>query len=190
MDIALLSDTVSLATSPTVGLAKFILRKPYILSSAILPMAALALPPVKSSPRRTASRTFIRKKRQTKRRSFSGGDDSEEDGRGDGVFGGACDDGLFGGGGYGGRRWNSDGFGGQNWDESLRWPSNDLAFNFVYEVIYWSALSNCVHFTFKKVMRIVADGERQVSPLSDFSLLLAIVYIFNWIVTNSLYKFN
>lgn len=61
MDIALLSDTVSLATSPTVGLAKFILRQPYILSSAILPMAALALPPVKSSPRRTASRTLIRR---------------------------------------------------------------------------------------------------------------------------------
>ncbi|XP_044486328.1 uncharacterized protein LOC123211592 [Mangifera indica] len=111
MDIALLSDTVSLATSPTNG----------------------------------QSNTYPQK-----RRSFSGGDDSEEDGRGDGVFGGACDDGLFGGGGYGGRRWNSDGFGGQNWDESLRWSSNDLAFNFVFEVIYWSALSNCVHFTFKK----------------------------------------
>uniref|UniRef100_A0A6N2MWC4 Uncharacterized protein n=1 Tax=Salix viminalis TaxID=40686 RepID=A0A6N2MWC4_SALVM len=25
-------------------------------------------------------------------------------------------------------------------------------------VIYWTALSNCVHFSFKKVVRIVADG--------------------------------
>ncbi|KAJ0034355.1 hypothetical protein Pint_25272 [Pistacia integerrima] len=37
---------------------------------------------------------------------------------GDGFFGGGNDDGPFGGGGYGGRGWNFDGFGEQNWDES------------------------------------------------------------------------
>ncbi|KAJ0035561.1 hypothetical protein Pint_24449 [Pistacia integerrima] len=163
MDIALLSDTVSLATSQTLGLAKLILRQPYLLSAAILPMDALASPPVKSSSPRTARRTLLRKKRRTKRRSFSGGDDSEDSGEGDGFFGGGNDDGIFGGGGYGGRGWNFDGFGDQNWDESSRWSSNDFAFDFVYEVIYWIALSNCVHFAFKKVLRSVADGERQAS---------------------------
>ncbi|KAJ0093521.1 uncharacterized protein LOC116135576 [Pistacia vera] len=163
MDIALLSDTVSLATSQTLGLAKLILRQPYLLSAAILPMDALAPPPVKSSSPRTARRTLLRKKRRTKRRSFSGGDDSEDSGEGDGFFGGGNDDGIFGGGGYGGRGWNFDGFGDQNWDESSRWSSNDFAFDFVYEVIYWIALSNCVHFAFKKVLRSVADGERQAS---------------------------
>ncbi|KAJ0093547.1 hypothetical protein Patl1_25831 [Pistacia atlantica] len=51
---------------------------------------------------------------------------------GDQFFGGGNDDGPFGGGGYGGRGWNFDGFGEQNWDESSLWSSNDFAFDFVY----------------------------------------------------------
>ncbi|KAJ0093549.1 hypothetical protein Patl1_25833 [Pistacia atlantica] len=53
---------------------------------------------------------------------------------GDGFFGGGNDDGPFGGGGYGGRGWNFDGFGEQNWDESSLWSSNDFAFDFVYGI--------------------------------------------------------
>ncbi|KAJ6323408.1 hypothetical protein OIU76_010838 [Salix suchowensis] len=50
---------------------------------------------------------------------------------------------------------------GHNWDEPSWWfssRSSGFAYGFVYEVIYWIALSNCVHFAFKKVVRIVADG--------------------------------
>ncbi|KAJ0093541.1 hypothetical protein Patl1_25838 [Pistacia atlantica] len=60
---------------------------------------------------------------------------------GDGFFGGGNDDGPFGGGGYGGRVWNFDGFGEQNWDESSLWSSNDFAFDFDYGVLVeWSNL--------------------------------------------------
>lgn len=112
-------------------------------------------------------RTLLRKKRRTKRRSYSGGDDSEDSGEGDGFFDGGNDDGPFGGGGgYGGRGWNFDGFGGKNWgDDGESSSSNEFAFDFVYEVIYWIALSNCVHFAFKKVARIVADSDRDKVPM-------------------------
>ncbi|KAJ4722116.1 ATP-dependent RNA helicase A-like [Melia azedarach] len=164
MDIAVIADTVSAATSQTLGFAKFILRRHYLFSAAILPKDALAPPPVKSSSRRTAPRTLLRKKRRTKRKSYSG-DDFEDSSEGDGFFGGGNDDGPFGGGRHGGGGWNFDGFGGQNWDESSRWFSNDFAFDFVYEVIYWIALSNCVHFAFKKVARIMADADRDKGPM-------------------------
>ncbi|KAH7573523.1 hypothetical protein ACOSP7_007255 [Xanthoceras sorbifolium] len=167
MDIALIADNVTVATSQTLGFAKFLLRRHhYLISSAILPTDALAPPPVRSTSCRTAPRTLTRKKRRTKRRSSTSGDDSDGSGEGDGFFGGGSDDGPFGGGGYGGRGWNFDGFGGQNWDESSQWwSSNGFAFGFVYEVIYWIALSNCVHFAFKKMVRIVTDTDRDKVPI-------------------------
>lgn len=102
-------------------------------------------------------RTLARKKNRTRKRSLAG-DDGEEDG-----FFGDGDDGPFGGSGGcggGGKGWNFDGFRGQNWedDESSSPSFSDPAFDFVYEVISWIALSNCIHFAFKKVVRIVADG--------------------------------
>ncbi|KAK0608447.1 hypothetical protein LWI29_030721 [Acer saccharum] len=171
MDIALMADTVTVATSQTLSFAKFLLRRHhYLISAANLPTDALAPLPVRSTSCRTATRTLTRRKRRTKRRSSTSGDDSDESGEGngffvggidDGFFGGGSNDGPFGGGGYGGRGWNFDGFGGQNWDE----PSNAFAFGFVYEVIYWIALSNCVHFAFKKLVRGVTDTDRDKVPI-------------------------
>ncbi|PQQ21448.1 uncharacterized protein Pyn_04615 [Prunus yedoensis var. nudiflora] len=66
--------------------------------------------------------------------------------------------GGWGGSGGGGGGWNFDRFGGHNWDESSSSSPSDPAFDFVYEVMCWIALSNCVHFAFKRVIRIVADG--------------------------------
>ncbi|KAL0699369.1 hypothetical protein Bca4012_055491 [Brassica carinata] len=129
-------------------------------SAVFYPVDAIAPSPVRSSSYKTIRR--IRKKRRTKRVSFGG--DSEdggdfcrfllEGGGNDGPFG-------FGGGGGGngggGKGWNYGG--GGNWDESSSW--SDPAMEFVYEVICWIALSNCVHFAFKRIVRIVADGERE-----------------------------
>jgi len=164
MDVSLIADTVNIATTQGLGLAKFLLRRhnhnnSHVSISAVLfAVDALAPPPVKSNYSRAARRTLLRKKRRTRRKSLSGDfEDGEED---DGVFGDGGD-GPFGGGAGGGR------FGGHYWDSSS--SSSDPAFDFVYEVIYWIALSNCVHFAFKKIVRIVADGigdaEREKIPM-------------------------
>jgi hypothetical protein len=42
-------------------------------------------------------------------------------------------------------------------------------------VIYWIALSNCVHFAFKKVVRIVADGIGDTERGKAVSMRLATV---------------
>lgn len=73
------------------------------------------------------------------------------------------DGGYFGGGGSGrggngGKGWNFDGNGGVNWGESSNNSFNDPAFDFVYEVLSWIALSNCLHFAFKKMVRIMGRG--------------------------------
>lgn len=139
-----------------------------VQSSAVLfPVDAIAPPPVRSSSYKTIRR--IRKKRRTRRVSFGG--DSEDVGDFgrfllEGDFGG--NDGPFGFGGGndgGGKGWNSGGggggFGRENWDESSFSSWSDPAMEFVYEVICWIALSNCVHFAFKRIVRIVTDGERE-----------------------------
>ncbi|KAH7513402.1 uncharacterized protein LOC107433213 [Ziziphus jujuba] len=182
MFISLIADTVAVATAKGLGLA---IRRQCLtsgrqisiseqlstfaggflkISAVIFPVDALAPPPVKSYSYRTLPRTLLRKKRRSKRKFLSGddsedgGEEEEEDG---GFFGG---DGPFFSGGSGGGRggsgrgWNFDRFGGHSWDESSSSSSSDPAFDFVYEVISWIALSNCVHFAFKKVIRIVADG--------------------------------
>lgn len=77
---------------------------------------------------------------------------------GPGGFG-PTDGGGFGfNGGKGGGGWNSGGFGGHGWDDPSLPPPwiSGFAVNFFHEVISWIALSNCVHFAFKKVMRTVA----------------------------------
>ncbi|CAN8269582.1 unnamed protein product [Cochlearia groenlandica] len=116
---------------------------------------------VRSSSYKTIRR--IRKKRRTRRVSFSG--DSEDGGGGGGDFSRFLLEGDFGGGGDGGKGWNSGGGsgGGGNWDDSSSSSSSwsDPAMGFVYEVICWIALSNCVHFAFKRIVRIVTDGERE-----------------------------
>lgn len=77
---------------------------------------------------------------------------------------------MFGGGfgfhgGGGGKNWDFGGFGGPHWEgdgsgESSWFWRSGFAFDFVYEVIYWIALSNCVHFAFKKVVRDFAEREK------------------------------
>uniref|UniRef100_A0A5B7ABT7 Uncharacterized protein n=1 Tax=Davidia involucrata TaxID=16924 RepID=A0A5B7ABT7_DAVIN len=181
MEISLIADTVTVAASRGLGFAKFLLPRHDFtsnkhlslcdssseqpssagvrqISSVIFPVDTVAPPPVKLNylvvPRR-----LVRKTRRTRRKSLTGG--GAEDGEDGGFFGDAGDDGPFGGGsgsGGGGRGWNFDRFGGSNWDESSSPWSSDPAFDFVYEVISWIALSNCLHFAFKKVLRIVADG--------------------------------
>ncbi|KAF8401420.1 hypothetical protein HHK36_012359 [Tetracentron sinense] len=180
METSVIADAVTAATTPGLGFAKFLLRRHYFtsnnhfsvpcdvssesssaagvlsISAGVLPIDAIAPPAVRSNSYRAALRTLSRQKRRTRRRSLTGDfDDGEEDGffgdGGDGPFGGG------GYGGYGGRGWNFDGYGGSNWEDSSS-SSSDPAFDFVYEVLSWIALSNCVHFAFKKVIRIVAGG--------------------------------
>ncbi|KAL7178222.1 hypothetical protein ACSBR2_031386 [Camellia fascicularis] len=121
--------------------------------AGILQISAVAAPPVKSNYLKTARRTLVRKRRRTRRRSLTGG--GADDGEDGGFFGDAGDAGGPFGGGVGGG-WNFDRFGWSNWDESSSF--SDPAFDFVYEVISWIALSNCLHFALKKVLRILADG--------------------------------
>ncbi|KFK38142.1 hypothetical protein AALP_AA3G074900 [Arabis alpina] len=180
MEFTLIADTVSVCTAKQgIAFGKSILNRWDLVnqisfaddqsivqaSAIIFPVDAIAPPPIRSSSYKTIRR--IRKKRRTKRVSFGG---DSEDGGGD--FGrffleGDGNDGPFGfggGGGGGGKGWNSGGgFGGGNWDESSSSSSSwsDPAMGFVYEVICWIALSNCVHFAFKRIVRIVTDGERE-----------------------------
>ena len=195
MDISVLADTVTVVAAQTLGFAKTVLRHDLLgsnshislttdsssyseqspsagvlqISALMFPIDAVAPPPVRPNSLRTAPRTMIRKKRRTRKRSSTG---DSEDGEDDGFFGdGGDDDGPFGGGGGGGdgRGWNFGGYGGNNWDESSSSSSSDPAVNFMHEVICWIALSNCVHFAFKKVLRIVsADGiadSREKGPI-------------------------
>ncbi|ESW26305.1 hypothetical protein PHAVU_003G108000 [Phaseolus vulgaris] len=129
------------------------------ISSMIQPYDAVAPPPVKPVTYRQRRRTLLRRKQRTKR-ILSG--DHTGDAVNDGFLFGDGGDGSFGGGsgfgGGGGSGWNFNRFGGgHNWDE----PSSsvpDPAFDFVYQVLSWIMLSNCLHFSIKKIVRIVAAG--------------------------------
>lgn len=195
MEISVIADTVAVPAKQGLGFAKVLLNRQnfssnsYLsvsdscseqsssagviqISAVIFPMDAVAPPPVKSNSYRTVTRTLLRRKRRT-RRSFTGDSEDYEEG---GFFGDSGD-GFFGGGGAGdggGRGWNFDGFGGFNWDESSAKSSSDPAFDFVYEVISWIALSNCVHFAFKKFVRIMAeeigDPSREKVPMRFASI--------------------
>ncbi|RID71227.1 hypothetical protein BRARA_C03176 [Brassica rapa] len=158
MEFCLIADTISVCTAKQgIAFGKSLLNR----TGVIFPVDAIA-PSIQSSSIKTIRR--IRKKRRTKRVSLGG--DSEEGGDFgrfvlEGGFGG--NDGPFGfggggDGGGGGKGWSYGG--GGNWDESSSsW--SDPAMEFVYEVICWIALSNCVHFAFKRMVRIVTDGERE-----------------------------
>ncbi|GFZ21777.1 glycine-rich protein [Actinidia rufa] len=161
MEISLLSDSVSAAAIHGLGFAKSSAGAFQIATTAaIFPVDAVLPPRVKSNNVTTIPRRVVRKTRRTRRRkSLTGG--GPEDGGEEGWFCGGGGEGggggAFGGGG-GGRGWTFDGFGGSNWDEFSSNSPSDPAFDVVYEVISWIALSNCLHFALKKVVRIVADG--------------------------------
>ncbi|XP_020689139.1 uncharacterized protein LOC110104397 [Dendrobium catenatum] len=136
-------------------------------ASAILPVDSSALPraAVRSDPFRPPAavpRTLVRRMRRIRRRSAT------EDGGEDGFFdGGDGDDGPFGGGSGSGKGWGSWRPGGSEWEEPDRRPwlssSADPAFDVVYEVLCWIALSNCAHFAFKKMSRLLAERGKDVS---------------------------
>ncbi|KAJ4898400.1 glycine-rich protein [Raphanus sativus] len=173
MELCLIVDTVAVFTAKQgTAFGKSLLNRCEYISFAdspvdqtsavnIFPVDSIAPSPVRSSSNKTIRR--IRKKRRAKRVSFCG--DSEDGGDfGRFLLEGGGNDGpfRFGGGGGGndggGKGWNY-GSGGGNWEEPLSW--SDPAMEFVYEVICWIVLSNCVHFAFKRVVRIVTDGERE-----------------------------
>ncbi|KAL3626555.1 hypothetical protein CASFOL_030104 [Castilleja foliolosa] len=108
-------------------------------------------------PTRTLTKRRTRKIQRVRRRIVID-HDGEEDGKFVFSDGGGFNsgDGYFGSGG-GGSGWNFGGYGGANWEG---FPDNsipDPAFDFVYEVLCWIAMSNCLHFAFKKVARFVGD---------------------------------
>ncbi|XP_028751676.1 uncharacterized protein LOC114711439 [Neltuma alba] len=183
MDI-LVADTVPLSSAKGLGVAKLLLLRSCCstcnlsvtdsyaeqsssssppssrflqISALILPVDALAPPPVKPNTYRMPRRTVIRRKRRAKRR-LSGGDSG--DAGDEGFFFGDGGDPPFGGrsGFGGGGSWNFNRFGeGHNWDDSSS-SYSDPAFDFVYQVLSWIMLSNCLHFAFKKIVRDFTDG--------------------------------
>ncbi|XP_068664323.1 uncharacterized protein [Aristolochia californica] len=177
MEVSLIADAVAVAEATTRGLgfARFILCRhssaasnclslSYQISSVpeafspsgifaiyagFLPVDAVSPPNVKFNSFRAPPRVLARRARRTRRKPLAG---ESEDGEEFGGFLGDGDDGPFGGGGSG-RGWNNDRDEGA--DESS-W--RDPAFDFVYEVLCWIVLSNCLHFAFKKLVRNFTDG--------------------------------
>lgn len=134
--------------------------------SAGFPIDAVAPPPVRSNHVKTLPRRLIKKRRRTRRKTLKGADGNDDDGEeffafsGDGGdVGGPFDNNNNNWGGGSGKGWNFGGFGGSDWgDSSSNNSYHDPAFDFVYEVLSWIVFSNCLHFAFKKVVRIVSDG--------------------------------
>ena len=158
----MIADTVTVTTAKSFGILRgyqfSIADSPTDQISAMIhPCDAVAPPPVKPGTHRISRKTLVRKKRRTRRKLS--GDDSGGEGFfygdvGDGSFGGGS--GGFGGGGGGGD-WNFNRFGdGDNFDEPS-FSSPDPAFDFVYQVLSWIMLSNCLHFAFKRIVQIIAD---------------------------------
>ncbi|XP_004508190.1 uncharacterized protein [Cicer arietinum] len=167
----MIADTVTVTAAKTLGVLRgyqFSLTDSCSdqISAMIHPCDAVAPPPVKPSTHRIPRRTLTRRKRRTRRRlsdDDSGGEGLFFGDGGDGAFGGGGGGGGFGGGGGGGD-WNFNSFGdGHNWDE----PSSSLpdpAFDFVYQVLSWIMLSNCLHYALKKIIRIIVDSDREKVP--------------------------
>ncbi|KAK1430712.1 hypothetical protein QVD17_13656 [Tagetes erecta] len=164
MEASLIYDnitTINRKHNHTLGFANFITRRHNLTISSsddhrrletraqTLPIDAVAPPPVKPSiiPKtHTRKRSRVRRKRKV---DDHGADD-----------GGGYDGGFFGGGSFGGGGGNNGdggGFDGFNFDDSSS-SSSDPAFDFVYEALTWFVLSNCLHFAFKRVVRIFVDG--------------------------------
>ncbi|XP_073035663.1 LOW QUALITY PROTEIN: uncharacterized protein [Primulina eburnea] len=178
MEISVISDSISTVVYSTQGLAfsNFLLNRPCnvlspsdasadnphrLPSSSAAPFRISAVGP---PPTKTLTKPRLRRTRRVKLKPLI----IDYDGSvGDELFvfsdGGGCNngDGYSGGNGSGGGRrgWNFGGYGGgANWDESSGNSISDPAFDFVYEILCWIAMSNCLHFAFKKVVRNVADG--------------------------------
>ncbi|XP_047335164.1 uncharacterized protein LOC124938713 [Impatiens glandulifera] len=157
MDLTIVIDTITSSATQGLGIAKFPRHSEQHSSSSgclqvsavIFPVDSMARPPVRSRNLKTIPRRQVSRRKRT-RRSRSATDGGSDGSDGGGYFGG--------GGGGGGGGWNFDRFGWSNWDESSSSSPADPAFDFVYEVICWIVLSNCLHFSFKKVVRIVANG--------------------------------
>ncbi|KAI3713631.1 hypothetical protein L1987_72214 [Smallanthus sonchifolius] len=162
MEISLIFDTLTTIATKYghglgLGVSNFVTDRHYSSHDQPLqiyalnsPIDAIAPPTIKP---RTAPKKLARKRSRVVKRSWKTYGDDAFPGEDEGSFfdGG---DGPFGGGGSGGDGGGS--FDRFNWDESL--PASDPAFDFVYEVLCWTVLSNCLHFAFKKVIRILADG--------------------------------
>ncbi|KAL1548126.1 hypothetical protein AAHA92_16401 [Salvia divinorum] len=175
MEIAIVSDAISSIahSAQSLGFSNLLLNRPHNVRSLhdTSPDQASQSPPpfhisaASPPPTRTLTRRRLRRSRRVKRKitADDGGDFSNEDVRfafggdggnfnnGDGYFGG-------GGGDRGGKGWNFGGYGGTNWEEYPNNPIPDPAFDVVYEVLCWIAMSNCLHFALKKVVKLVADG--------------------------------
>lgn len=179
MEISVISDAISSIAYSTHSLGfSSLLNRPYnvlSLSDTSPDQASQSPPPfyisaVSPPPTRTLTRRRLRRTRRVKRKiaADDGGDLNSGDvyfvfGDGGGINNG---DGYFGRGG-GGKGWNSGGYGGDNWEEYSNNSIPDPAFDFVYEVLCWIAMSNCLHFAFKKVVKFASDGfgDREKIPM-------------------------
>ncbi|KAK6161073.1 hypothetical protein DH2020_004454 [Rehmannia glutinosa] len=168
MEISVISDAISSIACSTQSLASsnFLLNRPHHVLS--LSDTSSDQPPqspspfhisaVSPPPTKTLTKHRLRKTRRIKRKILI-----DEDGGENGIFvfsdGGDfhSGNGYFGSGG-GGKGWNYGGYGGANWEGFSDNSIPDPAFDFVYEVLCWIAMSNCLHFAFKKVVRFVSDG--------------------------------
>ncbi|XP_072997249.1 uncharacterized protein [Typha latifolia] len=157
---AAISDPLSIGISATTHASAAVSSKLLLLRHHHSPSSSTT---VRSNPcPPVIPRTLLRRSRRTRRISLTDGGDDAFSGDGDG------DDGPFGGGG-GGSGWGFGGGGGSGWYGSDPPPSptpssSDPAFDLVYEIMCWIALSNCTHFAFKKVAKLLA-GRGKVVPL-------------------------
>ncbi|XP_051125850.1 uncharacterized protein LOC127247846 [Andrographis paniculata] len=167
MEISAISDAISSIayTTQSSGLSNFILNRSSNVFSLMdtsdqsnpspLPFNISA---VSRSATRTITKPRVRKTRRVKRKVHI--DDGGED-CGIFVFSDGMDFSSGGGnswGGGGGGGWNFGGHGWGNWEESSDNTISDPAFDFVFEILCWIAMSNCLHFAFKRVVRFVSDG--------------------------------
>lgn len=169
MEISVISDTLSSIAYSTqsFGFSNFVLKRSrnvHSVSDAVSDQPPQSPPHLHVSAAtppatRTLTKRRLRRTRRVKRKIVldDGGGDNEyfafSDGGDSGNGGGG-----FGGGGGGGKGWNFGGYGGANWEEFSDNSISDPAFDFVFEILCLIAMSNCLHFAFKKVVRIVAEG--------------------------------
>ncbi|KAG8372923.1 hypothetical protein BUALT_Bualt12G0117500 [Buddleja alternifolia] len=168
MEISVISETISSIAYVSQGLtfSNLLLNRPHNILSDQPPQSqpsfhvSAASPP----PTRTLTKRRLRRSRRVKRKLLTG-DGGEESGYfvfGDGG-GLNSGDGYFGSGGGG----NFGGNGGANWEDYSDNSVSDPAFDFVYKVLCWIAMSNCLIFALKKVVRRFGDGfgDRQKIPM-------------------------
>ncbi|XP_077218772.1 glycine-rich protein [Tasmannia lanceolata] len=182
MELSLITDALTIATTRGLVFAKIASQNlsivyenaissessssssssPAFATLAISAVDSISAPPIRPNSYKSAPRTLSRRIKRTRRRSLTGESDGEEDG-----FSGGDDGPFGGGGGGGGRGWNFGRYegGSEDWEGESESFYSDLASDFVYEVLGWIALSNCVHFAFKKVVRIMGDSSRDKATI-------------------------